>query len=153
MPIYAWHPYKAPEFPRQRGLALKGSGPQPFWFKGSVLWKTIFPWTREGVGGGWFQDDSGALHLSCILCLLLLHQLHLRSAGIKSQRLGIPTLEEIVSCPPVVGRSLENSKEYQSYKSCRARFDHHRGFPKPGIKPTSPALQADFLQLSQQGCL
>ena len=66
-----------------------------------------------------------------------------QSTSIKSQRPGIPTLEEIV------GRSLENSKEYQSYKSYRTRFDQPRGFPKPGIKPTSPALQAESLQLSQ----
>ena len=31
--------------------------------------------------GGWFQDDSSALHLMCTL-FLLLHQLHLRSSGI-----------------------------------------------------------------------
>ena len=38
--------------------------------------------------GGWFQDDSSTLHLSCTLFLLLLHQLHLRSSGIRSRRLG-----------------------------------------------------------------
>ena len=40
--------------------------------------------------GGWFQDDSSALHLLCTLFLLLLHQLHLRSSGIRSWRLGTP---------------------------------------------------------------
>ena len=39
---------------------------------------------------GWFQDDSSALHLLCTLFLLLLHQLHLRSSGIRSRRLGTP---------------------------------------------------------------
>ena len=39
---------------------------------------------------GWFQDDSSALHLLCTLFLLLLHQLHLRSSGIRSWRLGTP---------------------------------------------------------------
>ena len=41
----------------------------------------------------WFRDDSSALHLLCTLCLLLLHQLHLVSSGIRSRRLGIPALE------------------------------------------------------------
>ena len=39
----------------------------------------------HGLGrGGWFGDDSSTLHLF----LLLLHQLHLRSSGIRSWRLG-----------------------------------------------------------------
>ena len=40
--------------------------------------------------GAWFQDDSSALHLLFTLFLLLLHQLHLRSSGIRSRRLGTP---------------------------------------------------------------
>ena len=36
--------------------------------------------------GGWFGDDSSALYLLCTLCLFLLHQLHLRSSDITSQR-------------------------------------------------------------------
>ena len=43
--------------------------------------------------GGWFQDDSSVLHLLCTLFLLLLHQLHLRSSGIPSWRLGTPAVE------------------------------------------------------------
>ena len=42
----------------------------------------------EGRGWRWFQDDSSALHLLCTFFLLLLHQLHIRSSGIRSQRLG-----------------------------------------------------------------
>lgn len=42
-------------------------------------------------GGCWFQDDSSALHLLCIL--LLFHQLHLRPSGIRSQRLWTLALE------------------------------------------------------------
>ena len=38
--------------------------------------------------GGWFQDDSAASHLLQTLFLILLHQLHLRSPGIRFQRLG-----------------------------------------------------------------
>ena len=40
------------------------------------------------MGGGWFGDDSRALHLLHALFLLLLHQLHFRSSGIRSQRSG-----------------------------------------------------------------
>ena len=50
-----------------------------------VSWKTIFPQTRVGDGLG----DSRTLHLLCTL----LHQLHLRSSGMDSQRLRIPPLE------------------------------------------------------------
>ena len=48
--------------------------------------------TDQGVGGKgcWFQDDSSPLHLLGTFFLLLLHQLQLRSADIRSQRLGIP---------------------------------------------------------------
>ena len=44
----------------------------------------------QGGGGGWFLDDSSVLHLLCTLFLLLFHQLHLRSSGIRSWRLGTP---------------------------------------------------------------
>ena len=73
---------------------LQGSGPQPFWYQRPVSWKTVFPRTRVGWRRVWFQDDSSVLHLLCTLFLLLLHQLHLRSSGIRSQRLGTPALEE-----------------------------------------------------------
>ena len=47
----------------------------------------------HGLGQeGWFQDNSNALHLLCTLFLLLLHQLHLRSSGIRFQRLETPDL-------------------------------------------------------------
>ena len=42
--------------------------------------------------GDWFRDDSRALHLLYALFLLLLHQFHLRSLDIRSQRLGIPAV-------------------------------------------------------------
>ena len=44
---------------------------------------------------GW-ADDSSVLHLLCTLSLLLLHQLRLRSSGIRSHRLGTPALEGLV---------------------------------------------------------
>ena len=46
------------------------SGPQHLRHKGWVLQKTIFTQT---VVGGWFGDDSTALHLLCTLFPLLLH--------------------------------------------------------------------------------
>ena len=47
----------------------------------------------HGSGGrAWFWDDANTLRLLCILFLSLLHQLHLRSSGIRSQRLGTPVL-------------------------------------------------------------
>ena len=48
----------------------------------------VFP-PSGGGSGGWYQDDSSALHLLCALFLLLFHQLHLRSPGIRSQNLGL----------------------------------------------------------------
>ena len=50
---------------------------------------------RQLFHGGrwrWFKDDSSTLHLLCTLFLLLLHQLHLRSSGIRSWSLGTPAL-------------------------------------------------------------
>ena len=57
-----------------------------------------------GMVSGWFQDVSRALYSWCTLFLLLLHQLHLRSLGIRSQRLGTParwylTSSAILYCP------------------------------------------------------
>ena len=46
-----------------------------------------------GNGFGMIQVHSRALPSLCIL-FLLLHQLHLRSLGIRSQRLGTPGLED-----------------------------------------------------------
>ena len=43
---------------------------------------------EPGVGERWFWDDLSISHLLCTLFLLLLHQLHLRFSGIRSQRLG-----------------------------------------------------------------
>ena len=46
----------------------------------------MFPRTR-GWGREWLWDDASALHLLCTLCLLLVHQLRLRLAGLRSWRL------------------------------------------------------------------
>ena len=77
---------------------------------------------RPGVGG-WFREDSNALHLLCALFLLLLHQLYLRSSGIRSWRLETPflmytnillwCLSLTKSCPTV----------------CNSMYSSVRGFP------------------------
>jgi len=51
------------------------------WFHGRQFFH------EPGVGE-WFLDDSSELHLLCTVFLLLLHQLHLRSSGIRSPRSG-----------------------------------------------------------------
>ena len=74
----------------------------------------------EGVGQGWFGDDSSTLHGLCTL-FLLLHQLHLRSSGIRSWSLGTPasgyskqmgqevdTLCEEIGWCPVAARLLRS---------------------------------------------
>ena len=63
---------------------LLGNSPQHFGTRGWLCGRQFF----HGVDVGWFWDDSSTLHLLCILFLLLLHQLHLRLSGIRSQRLG-----------------------------------------------------------------
>ena len=47
--------------------------------------------------GGQFQDDSSALHLLHDLFLLLYHQLHLRSSGIRSWRLRTLELRDVLA--------------------------------------------------------
>ena len=73
---------------------LYSSRPQPFWYQGSLQWKTIFAWTRVTGRGGWLGDASSTLYLLCTLFLLLLYQFHLRSSGIRSQRLETPALRD-----------------------------------------------------------
>ena len=54
-----------------------------------VSWKTIFPWTgREG----WFGDDSSAFTVHFIS--INLHQLHLRSSGIRPNSLQTSILKD-----------------------------------------------------------
>ena len=46
-----------------------------------------------------FRDDSRAVHLVCTLFLVLLHQLHLRSSGVRYQSLGTIALNhEMTRC-------------------------------------------------------
>ena len=71
--------------------------PNLFGTRDQLCGRQFFHGPRQcGVAGGgrwgWFQDDSSVLHLLCILFLLLLHLLHLRSSGIRSQKLETPAL-------------------------------------------------------------
>ena len=66
------------------------------WHQRLVSWKTVFPWTRAWE---WFQNNSNVLHLLCTFFLLLLHQPHLTSSGVRSQNLGLPALYILVSNP------------------------------------------------------
>ena len=66
-----------------------------------VSWKAVFPRTGSGV---WFGDDSSALRWLCTLSLSLWHQLHLRSSGIRSQRLETPAVDHLVLGSPYLGR-------------------------------------------------
>ena len=65
--------------------------PNLFRHQGLVLWKTVFPRTRERDGFGMIQAHFISL---CTSFALLLHQLHFRSSGIRSWRLGSPGLGE-----------------------------------------------------------
>ena len=71
--------------------------PQTYWHQDLILCKAVFSFTEVrcvcwgGAGGRWVavvQDDSSTLLLLCTLFLFLLHQLQLRSASIRYQRLG-----------------------------------------------------------------
>ena len=70
---------------------------------------------------GWFWDDSKALHLLCTLFQLLLHQLHLRSSGSRSQRLGTPAFGDLKkTAHPVLRRNVHAQKvvhEFQRFIS------------------------------------
>ena len=70
---------------------LQSSRPQACLASGTSQ-KTIFPWVG-GRGRGQFGDDSSVFHLLRTLFLFLLHQLHPRQSGIRSGRLGTPTLQ------------------------------------------------------------
>ena len=58
--------------------------------QGLALWRQL---SMDKGEWGWSGDNSSASYLLCTLRLLLLNQLHLRSSGIRSRRLGTPALE------------------------------------------------------------
>lgn len=97
---------------------------------------------RLGVSvlGGWFQNDSSALYLLCPL----LHQLYLRSSGIRSQNFGDPCCPSGVishSPAPLFVLLRADTWEPNSYMSSK-----HHSIPSP---PHSPAEVGRWTQLSQ----
>ena len=72
----------------------QNSGPNPFRHQGRTsVMEDHFPQIRvQGGVGTWFLYDSKVLHWLCTL--FLLHQLHLRSSGIRSRRLETPDIED-----------------------------------------------------------
>lgn len=67
---------------------------QPFWHQARLHVREFFH--RRGRGWAWFWNYSGAVHLLCILFLLLFHQLHVRSSGVRSQRSETRGLEHLL---------------------------------------------------------
>ena len=83
--------------------------PNLFWHQGLVSRKINFPWMEEG----WFRDDPRALHLLCTWFLLLLHQLHLRSSGIRSRRLENSALVKNLLIPLSSWKTYIMSNEFK----------------------------------------
>ena len=65
-------------------------------FCGRQLFHRLVGLAGAGVRAGWLQDNSSSLHLLCTLFLLLLHHLQLKSAGLRSWRLGTPGVENVL---------------------------------------------------------
>ena len=76
------------------------------------------------MGGFW--DDSSASHFSCTQFLGLLHQLHLRSLGIRSQRLETPTLILLMMDSDALShpQSLENLFSTKQVPGAKNVGDH-----------------------------
>ena len=79
-----------------------------FWAPGTGLMNTIFPRTRSG---GDSLRMIQVLHLLCTLILLLLHQLCLRSPGIRSWRQGTSAVKTAIYWSQIFQQST-NNKSY-----------------------------------------
>ena len=114
---------------------------------------------------GWFQGDSSTLHLLYTWLLVLLHELYLRSSGIRSRRLGDPWAIDVVSVfkwrnwgsediinSPTFLINFRNGQRggFESKSTCLKN-----PYSQPlRYKLRSPALQADSLPtelLGKQG--
>ena len=93
-------------------------------------------WVLHGLrGGGWFGDDSSALHLLCTLfLLLLLYQLYHRLSSIRFQRLGTPALKHTLP-----GSTLGFSRPLPSVESA-APVESEAPLLLSFLSPTVPAL-------------
>ena len=74
----------------QNSVSYRAAVPNLFGTRNQFHGRQFFFFPRTAWGRG---DDSSPLHLFFTLFLLLLHQLHLRSSGVISQRLGTPDLK------------------------------------------------------------
>lgn len=81
---------------------------------------------RAWVFMGGFWDDSSASHFSCTQFLGLLYQLHLRSLGIRSQRLETPTLILLMMDSDALShpKSLENLFSTKQVPGAKNVGDH-----------------------------
>ena len=111
---------------------LKSVVPSLFCTRGQLCGRQFFLWM------GWFLDDSSASHVLCTLFLLLLHQLHLRSSGIRSQRLGIPSLNNRRSLLSYVTRSLSRSWVGSVGNATRSYLDQLASFIPSARWPLLP---------------
>ena len=87
-------------------------------------------------GAGWWVvwDDSSALHLLCVSFLLLLHQLHLRSSGIRSRKLGTPGISDCHRSLCLMDKLM--TKMIKKVKCCvpRGRRTFHTQFLTTGAQ-------------------
>ena len=95
------------------------------WFSGRQFFHGPGMWR-------WFWNDSSALHLLCTLFLLLLHQVHLKSSGIRSWMLG--TLSLALQNVTVFGDRILRRWMWQN-KVTMVRPRKRRWHPTPVLLP------------------
>ena len=98
-----------------------------------------------GEGRGWFWDDSSELHSLCTLFLLLIHQLHFRSPGIRPQRLGTLAVDD-----SPISNSDASPVLYCSSRSC---FILQESFVLPMGTVLGHQVQNNFPASSNLGLL
>ena len=128
------------------GAAIPNFIDTRYWFYGKQ-----FPMDQGGEQVVW--NDSGALHLLCILFLLLLHLLHLRSSGIIAQRLGAWSGVKVTQlcltlCYPM-DYSLWDSPGQNTGMGSLSLLQGI--FPTQGLNPNLPHCRQILYQLSHKG--
>ena len=119
----------------------------------SLFWQTVVfvedNYSIDHRGGEWFQDDS---HLLCTLFLLLLHQLHLRSSGLRFRRLGHVGVLSRLSCSTLCDPKGCSGPGSSVHVILQSRILEWVAMPSSGSsQPRSPALQADSLPAELPG--
>ena len=91
-------------------------GPNPFGTRDQFHERQFFPWNR---GGGWFWDDSKALHLLCSLFLIKCHCWYDGRSPSTAWRLGTPDLSQgIASCQTSSSGLLFTSRSFENKAQC-----------------------------------